>query len=315
MDTGTALHHINKQEANGGTGYHMKAAIISLGATSSKWVAEEMRKLFEKVDELDLKKVEANFGPKGIEIMYDGKPIGEYDCIYPKGSFRYSPLLRSIATALHGKSYMPLDPPVFTRGQDKLITQLVLQESNVPMPSTYLAATVEAAKHILEQVNYPIVMKFPQGTQGKGVMFADSFSSASSMLDALSALKQPFLIQEYVETDNVDIRCIVVGKKVVAAMKRYAVGGEKRANIHAGGKGEAFEPDNLMKNIAVKAAEAIGAEICGVDMLESAKGPMVIEVNLSPGLQGITEATKVNVAEKIAKHIYNKSKEFTSKEK
>ena len=110
------------------------------------------------------------------------------------------------------------------------------------MPDTYVVSSIEAAKKILKQVKYPIILKFPHGTQGKGVMIADSFAAASSMLDTIESLKQPFLVQEYVETEGSDIRAFVVGDKVVAAYKRKAAIGEKRSNIHAGGKGEPIVP-------------------------------------------------------------------------
>ena len=179
------------------------------------------------------------------------------------------------------------------------------------MPATYLASSPLSAKKILGRVNYPIIMKFPQGTQGKGVMYADSFASASSMLDALSALRQPFLIQEYIETGGIDTRAIVVGDKVVASMRRTAVSGEQRANIHAGGKGEAYEMETYAKKIAVDAAKVIGADVCGIDILQGPKGPLVIEANLSPGLQGITAATNLDVAGIIAKFLYQKTKDIT----
>ena len=214
----------------------------------------------------------------------------------------------SVSTTLRNTTYMPINPEAFDIGHDKLLTHLALQQYKIPMPKTYITSTPEAAKKILEKVNYPIIMKFPQGTQGKGVMFADSFASASSMLDALTALRQPFIIQEYVETGGVDIRVIVVGDKVIAAMRRKAVKGEERANIHAGGKGEAYQLDARAKKIAVETAKAIGAEVCAVDILESSKGPVVIEANISPGLQGITSATKIDVVEKIAKYLYEKTK-------
>jgi ribosomal protein S6--L-glutamate ligase len=150
-------------------------------------------------------------------------------------------------------------------------------------------------------------MKFPKGTQGKGVLVADSYGSASSMLDALSALRQPFIIQEYVETGSTDTRAIVVGDKVIAAMKRKAELGEKRSNIHAGGEGETVLLDTHTRKIAVQAAKSIGADICAVDILESVKGPVVIEVNVSPGLQGITKATGINVADKIARFLFEKA--------
>lgn len=206
-------------------------------------------------------------------------------------------------------TYFPIEASAFTIGHDKLLTQLRLQNHNIPMPRTYLAATIETAKEILEKMNYPIIMKFPQGTQGKGIMFGESYASASSILDALSALNQPFIIQEYIETGGTDIRAIVIGDKVVAAMKRKADVKEKRANIHAGGVGETIELDSYTKKIAVNAAKALGAEICGVDMLETPKGPVVIEINVSPGLQGITETTNIDVADHIAKFLYRRTME------
>lgn len=273
-------------------------------------IVKEMEKYFKSVDDIDLKNIEVNLGSNALEVLYEGKPFDKYDCIYLKGSFRYETLLRSIATALYAETYMPIKPAAFTVGHDKLLTQLDIQQHKIPMPTTYIAATTEAAKKILKKVNYPIVMKFPHGSHGKGVMFADSYSSAASMLDALAALRQPFILQEYVESDGADIRAIVVGDKVVAAMKRKAEFGEKRANIHAGGTGEACELDTYTKNLAIRAAQAIEADICAVDLLESVKGPTVIEINLSPGLQGITQATKINVADKIAKFLYTKTSEL-----
>ena len=293
----------------------MKAALISLGSKSSQWTAEEMEKYFGTVDNINLKELEVNLGKGKLEILYGGKQLPEYDCVYAKGSFRYAPLLQCITKSLFNNCYMPIMPETFTIGHDKLLTHLALQQYNIPMPETYLASSLDAAKKTLKKVNYPITLKFPQGTQGKGVMFADSYSSASSMLDAFESLKQPFIIQEFLETGGVDIRAIVVGDKVIASMKRKAVVGEKRANIHAGGKGETCVLDAHTKKIAVDTAKSIGAEICAVDLLESVKGPQVIEANLSPGLQGITKVTEINVADKIAKFLYEKTKEFKEKGK
>jgi len=293
----------------------MKAALISLGSKSSKWTAEEMEKYFGKIDNISLKELEVNLGKGKLQVLYNGKELPEYDCVYAKGSFRYAPLLQCITESMFDNCYMPLKPEAFTIGHDKLLTHLALQKYKIPMPETYLASSLDAAKKTLKKVNYPITLKFPQGTQGKGVMFADSYSSASSMLDAFESLKQPFIIQEFLDTGGVDIRAIVVGDKVVASMKRKAVVGEKRANIHVGGKGEACVLDAHSKKLAVDTARSIQAEICAVDMLESVKGPQVIEANLSPGLQGITKATEINVADKIAKFLYDKTKEFMDRGK
>ena len=293
----------------------MKAAVMSLGSRSSLMIIEAMRTYFDYVDNIDLRDVEVNLGAGKLDVMFGGKQLPPYSCIYARGSFRYATLLRSLTRTLFRSSYMPIRPETFTLGHDKLLTHLALQHFNIPMPATYLTSSTRAAKKILNEINYPIVLKFPHGTQGKGVMFAESFAAASSMLDALIALKQPFLIQEYIETGGVDVRAFVVGDKVIASMKRKAVRGEMRANIHTGGTGEACVLDNNTKRIAVDTAVSLGAEICAVDMLESPKGPLVIEANLSPGLQGITKATSTNVADKIAKYLFEKSEIFSARDR
>ena len=216
----------------------MKAAIISLGSKSSLMTAEAMQKYFTQVDMINLKEVEVSMG-KDAGVLYQGIPLPEYDCIYIKGSFRYANLLRSITSMLDKKvAYIPLPSAAFTIVHNKLLTHLALEQHGIPMPRTYIHPSLESAKKLLKKMNYPIIMKFPEGTQGKGVLFADSYSSASSMLDALGALNQPFIIQEYVESGGSDLRVIVIGDKAVAAMRRTASSEEKRANLHAGGKAE-----------------------------------------------------------------------------
>jgi len=289
----------------------LRAALIGQNSKSSQWTVEAMRKYFDVVDHLYVKYIDINFSGERAEVLYKGKPLGSYDCLYVKGSFRYAQLLRALSDLYQNERvFLPIKPSAFTLAHDKLLTQLLLQQRHIPMPRTFLSATIDAARQLLASMNYPIIMKFPQGTQGKGVMFADSFASASSILDALHALNQPFIIQEYVETGSSDIRLIVVGDRVVAAMKRKAAAAEKRANMHAGGVCEPFVPDEYMKKIAVETARVLGADICGVDVLEGVKGPLVIEANISPGLQGITKATKIDVADKIARYLYERTKEL-----
>ncbi|MBI2665373.1 RimK family alpha-L-glutamate ligase [Candidatus Woesearchaeota archaeon] len=293
----------------------MKAALISLGSKSSLMTVEAMKKYFESVDFIYLKNLEVQLG-KEASVLYNGEKLPYYDCVYLKGSFRYANLLRSITTLLEKKvAYMPLQANSFTIVHNKLLTHLSLQQHNIPMPRTYLTSGILEAKGLLKKVHYPIVMKFPEGSHGKGVMFADSESSASSLLDALEALKQPFIIQEYIETDGVDLRAFVVGEKVVALMKRKARIGENRANIHLGGKGESAQLTPEIQKVAVAAAKALGAEICGVDILETPLGPMVIEANISPGLQGIQEVSIINIADQIASYLYRKTEDVISKSK
>ncbi len=280
----------------------MRAAIISLGSKSSLMTAEAMEKYFTTVDMINLKEVEVSLG-KDAGVLYQGRPFPQYDCVYVKGSFRYANLLRSITSMLDKKvAYLPLPSDSFTIVHNKLLTHLELERHNIPMPRTYIGPSIESAKKLLKTMNYPIIMKFPEGTQGKGVLFGDSYSSASSMLDALGALNQPFIIQEYVESGGSDLRVIVIGDKAIAAMRRTASSEEKRANLHAGGKAEPVLINREVANLAIRTAKALNSDVCGVDILEGPFGPVVIEANISPGLQGITAATTVDVPMEIAKH-------------
>ncbi len=290
----------------------MKAAIISLGSTSSKWTLEEMQRVFDEVDALDLNKFEISIGDRGSGVHYNGEKLEkDYDCIYLKGSFRYTVPMQILSQSFtdKGACFMPTSPRAFSIAQNKVLTAIALEQAKVPIPKTYITSTVDEAKKVMREMHFPIIMKFPSGTQGKGVMVSDSYASACSMLDALDALNQFILIQEYLETGGKDIRAFVVGDRVVACMERQSAEGDIRANIHAGGEGKAYDLDGAGERIAIEAAKAIGAQIAGVDLLRTSRGYAVLEVNLSPGLQGITAATKVNVAEKIAKFLRKKTEE------
>lgn len=290
----------------------MKAGLISLGSTSSQWVYEAMKKYFDEVDMLDIKKIEVALGNGDNPIYYDRKPLEHYDCLYVKGSHKYADLLRSITT-LTPDTYFPICPTAFTEGHDKLLTHLNIAKNRIPTPKTYFCGTLKAAKELIKDISFPLVMKFPKGTHGKGVMFVDSVESANSVFDALVTLNQPFIIQEFIDTEGKDIRAFVVGDKVVASMERCAVNGEKRANVHTGGQINRIELDAVTKKIAVNAAKAIKAEICGVDMLYTPKGPVVVEINLSPSLQGITKATDIDIADIIAKYLFIQTKAHKDK--
>ncbi len=291
----------------------MKAALISLGSKSSQMIYEAMRKYFDEVDNLDIKKLEVFMGHGKAQLLYKGEPFKKYSCVLLRGSYKYASVLRAASDILQKRgTYLPIEAKACTNVHDKIITHLQLQKNDIPMPITYLSPTVTAAKKLLKTITYPIVLKFPAGTQGKGVMFAESYSNASSILDAMDVLRQPVFIQEFIDTNGEDIRVLVAGDKAVAAMRRIAVEGENRSNIHAGGHGEPVILDTQTKKIAVKAAKAVGAEVCGVDILEGFKGPVVLEVNISPGLQGITSATKVDIADKIAKYLFDKTTKIDS---
>ncbi|MEK6941072.1 MAG: RimK family alpha-L-glutamate ligase [Nanoarchaeota archaeon] len=287
----------------------MKLGVISLGGKSSRLIMEESKKYFSEVVDINIKKIDVHASSKGIIAMYDGTKLQDFDCVYIRGSHKYSMLQRAITESLQHKCYLPIIPSGFTNGHNKYFTLIELQKKNIPIPQSYVAANIEAAKKILKKAHYPLVIKIPEGTHGKGVLFADSIGSAKSIADSLEIFKQPYIIQEYIETNATDIRAIVIGNKVMAAMIRKAEKFENRANIHQGGVGIAHELDDQAEDIAVRSAMAIGADICAVDMLESDK-VYVIEVNLSPGLEGITNATNKNIGGMIAEYLFKKAKEY-----
>lgn len=146
----------------------MKLAILSLTSISSQMVAEKAKSFFKEVDMLDIRKVEVHLGDKkGPQVIYDGKPLEEYDCIYCKGSYKYALLGRGITAALKDKCYMPLSPESFTVGHDKFLTLVNLQKEGIPMPKTYLAGTVKEAKKLIEKSHFPAIIKIPQELTGK----------------------------------------------------------------------------------------------------------------------------------------------------
>ena len=288
----------------------MKFGLISLGATSGQWILDKAEKYFDEVEDINLKQISINMTSQGKRVFYKNKPLQHYHCIYQRGSFRYELLRKAIADIVYKDCYTPLNPDSYSNCHNKFLTALALKNENVPVPETHFAATSDIAREILIDIKYPIILKVPKGTQGKGVLFADSYSSAKTLLDALDAFNQKYLIQEFIDSEGTDIRAIVVGDKVVASMRRIAKKGEMRANIHQGGHGEPVILDERTKQTAIKAAKAVGAEICGVDILEGTRN-VVLEVNSSPGIKGITEATGIDVADKIAKYLYERTVEFT----
>ncbi len=293
----------------------MRIGIVSLGGKSSKAVAQSCKKFFGKVDLLDIRKFEVHISNDGVKVTYEKKDLEKYDCLYVRGSYKYALLQRSITRALCQEVYMPISPEAFTIGHDKFLTLLELQKHGVPIPKTYYAATTSLAKKILEnEVDYPVIMKLPEGTHGKGVMIADSLKSARTVLDILDDFNKPFIIQEFVETkDTSDIRVIVVGDEIVAAYKRQAAAGEVRTNIHAGGTRAPYTLTDEEIKLALDSAASIGAGICGIDILNAEK-PSVIEINLSPGLSSVKEVTGIDVMDNIANYLYKKTVDFKKEE-
>ena len=287
----------------------LKIGIISLGSKSSRMIIDEAKHFFDEVEEFEIRKIEVKIDSK-TEVLYDGEPLKNYDCLYMRGSYKYSSLLYAVSEHFKGKCYLPLSANAHVIGHDKFKTHLKLsQVSSIKMPNTYFTAKITEAKTFLKTLNYPIILKFPSGTHGKGVIFAASYSSASSMVDALDVFNQPVLIQDYIPVKS-DIRVIVAGDKIIGSMKRTAERGEIRANSHQGGDAEPFLVTPEIKLMSIAAAKKIKADICAVDLIESDYGPLILEVNTSPGLQKITETTKKNIAGEIAHFLFEETMKY-----
>jgi ribosomal protein S6--L-glutamate ligase len=191
------------------------------------------------------------------------------------------------------------------RSRDKLHSLQVMSQSGLPIPSTTVVTEPEDILPAIELAGgLPVVVKLIRGTQGRGVFMATEMRTVEAILKALQRAKEQMLVQEFVrESSGTDIRIIVVGNRCVAAMKRTAAEGEFRSNLHRGGTATPFVLDQHCRILAAKAARVHELGVAGVDLMQSARGPLLLEVNSSPGLQGIEETTKVDVASEIVRYL------------
>lgn len=192
-----------------------------------------------------------------------------------------------------------------TRSRDKLRCLQILSRSGIGLPVTSYASSTKMTEKLVKMVGgAPCVIKLIEGTQGKGVILAETNKAAESVIDGFRQMKAHFLVQEFIkESNGSDIRAFVIGDKVVASMMRQAKEGEFRSNLHRGGTAVRVEISDEEAKVAVNAAKALGLNVAGVDLLRSSRGPLVLEVNSSPGLQGIERSTGLDIASMIIEYI------------
>lgn len=197
-----------------------------------------------------------------------------------------------------------------TRSRDKLRSLQLLSRKGLGLPTTAFAHSVKDIAAVINEVGgAPLVIKLLEGTQGKGVVLAETKKAAESVMQAFMRIKADILVQEFIkEAGGSDLRCLVVGDKVIAAMQRQAPPGEFRSNLHRGGTATLIKLRPAERRTAVKAAQAMGLNLCGVDLLRSDRGPLVMEVNSSPGMEGIEQATGKDVADMIIRFIEDNAK-------
>ena len=216
-----------------------------------------------------------------------------------------------------GHVYSINESIAITRSRDKLRAHQLLARKRIGQPVTSYAHSVKATDNLIESVGgAPLIVKLTESTHGNGVLLAETKKAAEALINAFRGIGDDFLVQEFIkEAGGSDIRCFVVGTKVIAAMQRKAVKGEYRSNLHRGGTAEVIKLTPEERRLAVKAAQVMGLDLAGVDILRSAHGPLVIEVNSSPGLEGIETATGKNVASSIIEYIEKDSQTGPNKPK
>lgn len=286
----------------------MKLAILSCGpnAYSTRRFKEAALQKGHRVKVLNTLKFAIDL-QKGVpDLYYRQKPLSEYDAVLPRigASITYygTAVVRQFqemdvfcANTAHG----------IINSRDKLRSLQILSRHHIGIPQTTFVRDKKDVIPAIERVGgAPVVIKLIEGTQGIGVLLAESISTASSIMELLQSQKQNVLVQKFVaESKGKDIRAFVVGDRVVAAMRRVAQGQEFRSNVHRGGIAEPVELDDDYAQTAVRAAQILGLRVAGVDMLESKDGPQIMEVNSSPGLEGIESATGLDVAGAVIDYI------------
>lgn len=242
------------------------------------------------------------------DLMYRGKPLSDYDAILPRIGHSITYFGTAVVRQFEQMDlYTPNTANGISNSRDKLRASQILVRHGIGMPETAFVRNRADVRPAINSVGgAPVVIKLLEGTQGVGVILAPQVKVAEAIIETLHSTKQNVLIQRFVaESAGTDIRALVVGDRVIAAMRRTAKGDEFRSNVHRGGTVEAVKLDPAYEQAAVRSAQIMGLRVAGVDMLESDGGPLVMEVNSSPGLEGIELATGLDVAGAIIDFIDN----------
>ena len=259
-----------------------------------------------RIDVIDYLRCYINIGENQTAIYYNGNKLGRYDAVLP----RIGASQTSYGTAIVRQfemmgNFVINKSDAIKSSRDKLRSLQLLAKHGIDMPITGYASHTMDIHDVIEKVGKtPLIMKLLQGTQGNGMVLAETMKAAESVMNAFKQVDADILIQEFIkESSGVDIRAIVVGKKVIAAMQRVAPEGEFRSNVHRGATTKQINLTPEEEEIAIKSTKILGLSVAGVDLMRSKRGPLVLEVNSSPGLQGIELLTGADVAGEIISFI------------
>ncbi len=251
-------------------------------------------------------------------VRYQGEELPHYDAVIPRIGASITFYGAAVVRQFEMMGTFSLNESVaISRSRDKLRSLQLLSRRGIGLPRTGFASKPDNIKDLIKNVGgAPLVIKLLEGTQGIGVVLADTNKVAESIIEAFMGLRANILVQEFIkEAGGADIRCFVVGGKVVAAMKRQGAEGEFRSNLHRGGSAKLVRLSKEERATAVKAAKVMGLNVCGVDILQSSRGPVVMEVNSSPGLEGIESATNKDVAGLIFEFIEAQAEPYKTRTK
>ena len=254
------------------------------------------------IDVVNTLQVHMNITSNNSVLRYDGAQLPLYDAVIPRIGASITNYGLAVLRQFEMQGVYPLNESVaIGRSRDKLRALQLLARAGIGLPATAFAHGPRKAEDVIKEVGgAPVVIKLLEGTQGMGVILAETHGSAKSIIEAFSAANVNIMVQEFIrEADATDVRAFVINGRVVAAMKRIGQSGEFRSNLHRGGRAEPAELSPEETATAVKSAAVLGLNVSGVDMLRSSRGPMVMEVNSSPGLEGVEGATGIDVASQI----------------
>jgi len=296
----------------------MKIAMLSRNPDlySHRRLKEAAEERGHELDIIDHLKCYINITSHRPAIFYQGEKLEGYDAVIPRIGASVTFFGTAVLRQFEVMGVYPLNESVaVSRSRDKLRSLQLLARRGIGLPVTVFAHRTGQAGHILELIDgAPVVIKLLEGTQGQGVMLGETDKSAESIIQAFGKLNAHILVQEFVkEARGEDIRCLIVGDRVVASMLRKGKEGDFRSNLHRGGSANAIKITPAERSTAVSAAKAMGLNVCGVDMLRSNHGPVVMEVNSSPGLEGVETATNIDVAGKIINFIEKNARQNRTK--
>jgi ribosomal protein S6--L-glutamate ligase len=298
----------------------MKLALMcqNAGLYSHRRLVEAAQARGHEIEVINHLKCYINITSHRPSVHYQGRDLPKYDAVIPRIGASVTFYGTAVLRQFEMMGVYPVNESVaISRSRDKLRSMQLLARKGIGLPVTVFAHKTSAAEEVIKMVGGPpVVIKLLEGTQGIGVILGETERAAESIIQAFGGVNTNILVQEFIkEAQGEDIRCLVVGEKVVASMKRKGKEGEFRSNLHRGGSAEKIKITPAERSTAISAAKAMGLNVCGVDMLRSNHGPVVMEVNSSPGLEGVETATGVDVAGLIIEFIEKNAKPDKTKTK